>query len=366
MSSESEKDVIRRIDEASVGRRSFVIGGAVAGAAAFATTLEMKEAIAKTEALGPNLAATPPAGFIPFSAPGRIVKVTKADCLQPNKLYPKPDDAKAMLARAMTELTGKPDLVTAVKEFVHPDDIVVVKVNGIALRNMGTNKELVLPFLQAMIDGGVRPDHITVLEQYGNFLDGTRVNASNVPAGVKISIHNNGDATMPERIIAGTGVPTQFCRALTEATAAINFSLIKDHGICGYTGCLKNMTHGCQTVPHNFHLHHASPQIALLYAQDIIKTRVRLNITDGFKLMADGGPLYRQPQYVFPHEAVYVTTDPVAMDAIGHDLVAQARAEHRLPSLEALGRPAAYIQAAADLGLGIADRSQIQLRSVAL
>ncbi len=363
----NEQDVIRRIDEASVGRRSFVLGSAAAAsAAAFGSMLDARDAIAATESVGPNLAASPPAGFVPFSAPGRIIKVTKADCLQPNKLYPKSDDARAMLERALTELTGKPDLVTAVKEFVHPDDVVCVKVNGIALRNMGTNKELVLPFLQAMIDGGVRPDRITVLEQYGNFLDGTRVSAANVPAGVKISIHNNGDATMSPRMIAGTGIPTQFCRALTEATAAINFSLIKDHGICGYTGCLKNMTHGCQTVPHNFHTHHASPQIALLYAQDIIKTRVRLNITDGFKLMADGGPLYRQPQYVFPHESVYVTTDPVAMDAVGHDLVARARADHRLPSLEALGRPAAYIQAAADLGLGIANRDQIRLRSVTL
>ncbi len=361
----NEQDVIRRIDEASVGRRGFVLGGAAA-AAAFGSLLEAKDAIAKTEAVGPSLAAVPPAGFVPFSAPGRVVKVSKADCMQPNKLYPKPDDARAMLERALTELTGKPDLVTAVKEFVHPDDVVVVKVNGIALRNFGTNKELVLPFLQAMIDGGVRPDHITVLEQYGNFLDGTRVSAANVPPGVKISIHNNGDTTMAERVIAGTGVATKFCRALTESTAAINFSLIKDHGICGYTGCLKNMTHGCQTLPHYFHTHHASPQIALLYAQDIIKSRVRLNITDGFKLMADGGPLYRQPQYVFPHESVYVTTDPVAMDALGHDLVAKSRAEHRLPSLEAMGRPAAYIKAAADLGLGIDDLSRIQLRSVTI
>ena len=363
----NEEDVIRRIVEACLGRRTFVGGAATAaGAMAVGSLLEARTALAAEAAVGPNMAATPPAGFVPFSAPGRIVKVTKSDCMQPNKLYPKPDAAREMLERAMMELTGKPDLVTAVKEFVHPEDIVCVKVNGIALRNMGTNKELVLPFLQAMIDGGVRPDHITVLEQYGNFLDGTRVSAANVPAGVKISIHNNGDTTMPARIIAGTGIATQFCRALTESTAAINFSLIKDHGICGYTGCLKNMTHGCQTLPHYFHTHHASPQIALLYAQDIIKSRVRLNITDGFKLMADGGPLYRQPQYVFPHEAVYVTTDPVAMDAFGADLVAKARKEHRLPTLEAMGRPPAYIQAAADLGLGIADRDQIQVRSVAI
>ena len=58
-----------------------------------------------------------------------------------------------------------------------------MKVNGIAEQNMGTNKELVLPFLEAMIAAGVKPENITVLEQYGSFLAGTRVNDSNVPAG---------------------------------------------------------------------------------------------------------------------------------------------------------------------------------------
>ena len=356
--------VIARIERDALSRRTFMAGSAAAVAAA--TLAPPRVAHALGTAAGKSLAATPPAGFVPFSAPGRIVQVTKHDCLMPNQLYPKADDAKAMLERAMTELTGKPNLVEAVRMFVHPQDKVCVKINGIALANMGTNKELVLPFLQAMIDSGVKPQNITVLEQYGSFLAGTRVNAQNVPAGVQVTVHNNSDATMDELLIQGTGVSTKFVRALTESTAAINFSLIKDHGICGYTGCLKNMTHGCQILPHYFHTHHASPQIALLYAQDVVKSRVRLNITDGFKLMADGGPLWRQPRYVFPHESVYVTTDPVAMDAIGLDLVEKARAEHKLPTLAALGRPAAYIQEAADLGLGIADRSQIQLKTVAI
>jgi uncharacterized Fe-S center protein len=355
------QDVIERIEQDSLSRRTFVAGAVAAAAAGALLSPGTAQAAAPK-----NLTAVPPAGFVPFTAPGRIVQVTKQDCLMPNKLYPKADDAKAMLERAMTELTGKASLVEAVRMFVHPQDKVCVKVNGIAEANMGTNKELVLPFLQAMIDAGVPAHNITVLEQYGSFLAGTRVNAQNVPAGVNVTVHNNKDATMDDLLINGTGVTTKFVRALTEATAAINFSLIKDHGICGYTGCLKNMTHGCQILPHYFHNHHASPQIALLYAQDVVKSRVRLNITDGFKLMADGGPLWRQPRYVFPHESVYVTTDPVAMDAIGLDLVVKARAEHKLPSLESLGRPAAYIQEAENLGLGIADRSKIQLKTVAI
>ena len=306
----------------------------------------------------------PPAGFSPFSAPGKVVKVAKADSLQANKLYPKPEAAKEMLTKALTELTGKADLVAAIQQFVHKDDIVVVKVNGIAQSQMTTNKELVLPFVEAMIEGGVKPENVTLLEQYPGFFNATRITPQNVPKGVKIATHSNKDATMDDRLIPGTGTKTKFVRVLTEATAAINFALIKDHSICGYTGALKNMTHGCSINPHDFHVHHASPQIALMYAQDVIKSRVRLCIADGFKVMADGGPLYKRPEFVKPHEAVYASTDPVAIDAIGWEIVEKLRAELKLKSLTDSGREPAYIKAAADLGLGIAERSKIQLKEV--
>lgn len=345
-----------------IGRRAFL---GTAAAAAATASLVSKEAFAGPAA-PKNLAASPPAGFTPFAAPGKVVKVTKKDCLQANQLYPKPEAAKEMLTKALTELTGKPDLVTAVQQFVHKDDIVCVKVNGIAKQNMGTNKELVLPFLEALIAAGVPAGNITVLEQYGDFLAGTRINPGNVPAGIKVVTHGNGNATMDYRLIPGTGTSTKFTKYLTEATAAFNFALIKDHSICGYTGQLKNMTHGCSINPHDFHVHHASPQIAQMYAQDVIKSRVRLNISDAYKVMADGGPLWKRPEMVKVHEAVYVSTDPVAMDTIGWEVVEKLRAELKLKTLTEAGREPAYIKAAADLGLGIADRAKITLKEVAI
>ncbi|NOU30182.1 MAG: DUF362 domain-containing protein [Polyangiaceae bacterium] len=340
----------------SASRREFLGYASIAGALASLPT----SAFAGDKA-DPSLAASPPPGFVPFAAPGRIVKVTKKDSLQENKLYPKADDAKAMLTKALTELTGKSDLPTAIGQFVHKDDIVCVKVNGIAKQNMGTNKELVIPFLEAMILSGVKPENITVLEQYGGFLAGTRVSAQNVPNGVKIAIHQNKDAIMPDRLIPGTGTHTKFVRALTESTAAINFALIKDHSICGYTGALKNMTHGCSINPHDFHAHNASPQIALMYAQDVVKSRVRLCIKDAFKVMAHGGPLWKSPDHVKVHESIYASTDPVALDTVGWELVEELRKGYGLKSLTEEKRAPAYIRAAADLGLGIADRGKIKL-----
>ena len=366
--SDDEKEQIARIERelapredapGTLGRRAFL--GTAAAVAATAATLTPSVAHAAK-----NLAASPPPGFSPFNAPGKVVKVTKADSLQANKLYPRADAAKEMLAKALTELTGKPDLVTAVQQFVHKDDIVVVKVNGIAQSQMATAKELVLPFVEAMIEGGVKAENITLLEQYPGFFNATRITAQNAPAGVKIATHSNGNATMDERLIPGTGVKTKFVRWLTEATAAINFALVKDHSICGYTGALKNMTHGCSINPHDFHVHHASPQIALLYAQDVIKSRVRLCIADAFKVMANGGPLYKRPEFVKQHDSVYVSTDPVALDTIGWEVVEKYRADFKLKTLTEEGREPAYIKAAADLGLGIHERSKIALKEVAI
>src|SRR5215469_3363506 len=100
-------------------RRTFV--GGVAATAATAALLRSRSARADSPSL-PGLAAQPPAGFSPMSAPGVVVRVKKAGCLEANGLYPKADDAKAMLQRALLELTGKTDVVEAVKLFVHPQD----------------------------------------------------------------------------------------------------------------------------------------------------------------------------------------------------------------------------------------------------
>jgi uncharacterized protein (DUF362 family) len=353
-----------RVDP-TVSRRK-VLGGAAALAGAAAGGAELLTH-RNAEAAPASVAASPPAGFVPMAAPGRIVKVSKSDVMMPNGLFPKEEAARTMLERAMTELTGETDLAKAFARFVHKDDKVAIKMNGIAGQTggtMATNKELILPIVAGVIAAGVPASNIVVYEQYTSFFNGTRVSAKNLPAGVVTAVHGNKDATMPE--IRVLNIPTKFVRQLTEATAVINVALIKDHSICGYTGCLKNVTHGSTINPHDFHQHNASPQIAALYAQDVVKSRVRLHITDGFKLIYDGGPLDKNPDRRVGHGSVYVSTDPVAMDTIGWNEVEKWRAEKKLPTLAKAGREPSYIRIAGELGLGVADKEQIRMREVTL
>jgi uncharacterized protein (DUF362 family) len=352
-----------RIDR-TLSRRAFLEGTAVAaGASAL-----LGSRIAAAEDAPASLAAKPPAGFSPMTDPGKVVRVTKSDVLQPNKLFPKPDAAHQMLERAMLEFTGETDLAKAFGRFVHKDDKVAVKLNGIAGQSgatMATNKELVLPIVEGIVAAGVPPTSIIVYEQYTSFLNGTRVREKDLPPGVKTVVHGNSDATMRE--IRVSGVRTKFVRPLTEATAVINVSLMKDHSICGYTGCLKNMTHGSVINPSDFHAHGASPQIADLYAHEIVTSRVRLHITDGFKLIYDGGPLDKRPECRVPHESVYVATDPVAMDTIGWGVIDKWRQEKKLPTLAKAGREPTYIRVASDKHrLGMTRLEDIRLREVTL
>ena len=92
----------QELTRAGMGRRAFL---GTAAAVAAAASLVAKPALAGPAAK--NLAASPPAGFSPFSAPGKVVKVTKKDCLQANQLYPKPDAAKEMLTQRADRAHGQ-------------------------------------------------------------------------------------------------------------------------------------------------------------------------------------------------------------------------------------------------------------------
>jgi uncharacterized protein (DUF362 family) len=352
--------------KSTLNRREFVSSTTALAGLGVLTALP---GVAWAEAAPESLVARPPAGFAPLSLPGRVAKATAkgdfASIMQRNQMWPKPDVAKRMLEQALMQLTGAPNLVEAMKKFIHKDDIVAIKPNGIAGSGMSTSFELIAPLVEACIAAGVPANHITVYEQFTSYLLSTRVGAPkyDLPKGVAIAVHNNKDFTMPGVKIY-EGITTKFCRTMVAATAVIDLGLLKDHSICGYTGALKNMTHGNINNPEAHHAHYANPQIAMLYAHPIMTSRVRLHIADGFKLMYDGGPLLKNQNAVVPHGAVYAATDPVALDAIGSEMVDKERKNRKVRTLAEVGRASKYIQTAGELGLGVADLNKIKLKSV--
>lgn len=348
-------------------RRGFVSG--TVATAAGAILLSEGEAVAADLAA---YVAKPPVGFLPLSVPGKLTKVSAkgdfASFMQPNQLWPKPEVAKSVLEKAMMEFTGASNVNDAMGRFIHKDDVVAIKVNGIAGQKgtytMATNFEVILPVVEAVLALGVPAAKITVYEQFPDFLAGTRINVRKwqLPAGVLTGTHNNADHKMPD-VKVYQGIKTKYARIFTNATAVIDITMIKDHSICGYTGTLKNITHGNINNPHEHHANQASPQIAMLYNHPVVTSRVRLHITDAFKVMYDKGPLDKDARTRIPHGALYVATDPVAMDTMGVKIVDAERKARNLPSLKEAGREPRFIQTAGELGLGIHDLNKIRMQT---
>ncbi len=318
--------------------------------------------------------ARPPSGFQPFVAPGLVTKAEAkgdfASFMQKNHLWPEEDVARRLVERALTDLTGASNSTEAMKRFVSKDDRVAIKVNGIAGQTghtMAVNFEVILPVVEAVLGAGVPARNVSVYEQYPTYLMGTRVGVRKwqLPDGVVTGTHNNRDHSMPP-ITVFENVPTRYCRFFTEATAVIDMTMMKDHSICGFTGALKNITHGNIDNPHKHHAHQASPQIALLYNHPIVQSRVRLHIVDAFKIIYDKGPLDKDPRMRVPHGAIYASTDPVALDTIGEKVIDDERKARGGMTLEKAGRKPRYIARAAELGIGVADMNQIRLRTAVI
>lgn len=287
--------------------------------------------------------------------------------MQNNELWPRPEPARAMLERALTLLLGGNDIASALRAVIHPEDRVAIKVNGIAGQTgatMAFNFEFIEPLVHGLIALGVGPESITVFEQFPKFLAGCRVNvgANRLPEGVKAEYHGNRDVQMPAvRVFHRT--ETKFVRQVTQATAVINLSMMKDHSLCGFTGALKNMTHGQIINPQDHHAHLCNPQIPLLYNHPVLRSRVRLHLVDALKIIYDQGPLDTNPQRRLPFGALFASTDAVALDRVGWQVIEDARREHGLPTLEQARRKPGYILTAGDLGLGVADMNAIRLTS---
>ena len=103
----------------------------------------------------------------------------------------------------------------------------------------------------------------------------------------------------------------------------------------------------------------------------MIKDKVRLIIADAFRVIYQGGPFgARSRNYNVRHNMWFASTDPVAMDKIGWEILDAHRTRKGMPPLmkrrhergkpRGSGRPIC-IPKAEELGLGIADRAKIKV-----
>ncbi|MCP2604681.1 DUF362 domain-containing protein [Candidatus Aminicenantes bacterium AH-873-B07] len=140
---------------------------------------------------------------------------------------------------------------------------------------------------------------------------------------------------------------------------SISLAILKDHGIAGITGVMKNYF-GAIHNPNKYHDTNCDPYIAELSEVGLIKNKNKLSILDGLIVQYHRGPSYHS-QWAEKCECFILSTDPVASDFIGWQLIEKIRKKKGLPTLEEKKRKPYYLFTAEKMGLGKANLNEIQL-----
>lgn len=154
-----------------------------------------------------------------------------------------------------------------------------------------------------------------------------------------------------------------FARVLTrEVTKVIHIPSLQDSFLTGINGAIAGMVVNNIdnwrrfTNPPYF----GDPYVAEIYASEVISGKVIVTFLDALFLQFAGGP-FPNPAQTMENATIFASYDPVAIDFTARGLLDETRQIHRLP---ALGSMTGYIETAAQMGMGVAEDSKIQLRRI--
>jgi uncharacterized protein (DUF362 family) len=267
-----------------------------------------------------------------------------------------------MLDRSLQSVYGTDTPLAAWKKVVRPGEVVGLKVNGLSGVGMTTSVLLVESICERLREAAIPPENIVIWDRLNTDLEsaGFRINSRQD----RIRTIGNDTLGYEDELAVFGAVGSRLAKTLTQVCdAVINLPVLKDHGIAGVTIALKNMF-GAIHNPNKYHINAGDPYVADVNMLPPIRQKVRLHICDATTAQYEGGPSFK-PQWTWPFNGLIVSSDPVALDSVGWQILERKRNEKGMESLRALGRAPNYIATAADpehrLGTTEPDRIQLDL-----
>ena len=292
----------------------------------------------------------------------RIV-ISRDTGLRPSESSLDAERLHKLLDRAVQALFDRDDPVSAWRCVVKPGEVVGLKVNCLAGRWMSTTPELVEAVCERLQQAGIKGQDIIVWDRLNTDLEDAGFPIRYKGPGIRY-IGNDVLGYEPELMVYGAA-GSLVCRTLTRVCdAVINMPVLKDHGIAGLPGALKNMF-GAIHNPNKYHLDNGDPYVADVYSLSPIRSKTRLAICDATTAQYEGGPSF-MPHWTWPFNGLLVGTDPVALDHTAWHIIERKRAEMNMSSLKAIKREPTYIATAASAqhNLGTDDPSLIDVIEV--
>lgn len=236
-------------------------------------------------------------------------------------------------------------------QLIKRDDVIGIKFNSIGQEAIGTTQPFAAQLLESLRRADISPDRIMLIEVPERLTRefGTRRCPIGF-AGGKVSFGSGED---------------ELAAVLQEVSAIINVPFLKTHNIAQMTGCLKNLSHALIRSPRLCHANHCSPFVGDILALPQIRPKLRIHIVNALRAVFDGGPLPGR-QGLWTHGGILVSTDPVAADQVGADILNEQRLARGLPTFGDREGHVPHVHAAGARGLGTDDQDYIQLLEPAL
>ena len=268
-----------------------------------------------------------------------------------------PEAARLAMEGALAASVGAASGVEAATALFSPRDVVGIKVNCLAGKNLSPRVDLVEALVDLIADAGVDRRRIIVFERSNRELQraGFTIRESGPPYRC-IGTNNDYDR---EPSTSGA-IGSCFARMVsTTCSALVSFGVVKDHDLSGVSAGMKNW-YGVIHNPNKYHDNGCDPYIADVARHPYIRNKLRLTVLDGVIAQCHGGPAYRQGG-IFKLGMVAASTDPVAADLWAWREIESERARRGMPNLEAAGRPVRFLASAAKAGLGIDDPQRLSV-----
>ncbi len=326
---------------------------------------------------------------LPGKFPGKVIQLTNSQSVIDN--VPVESEAYKMIEKALLELTGEDKIKAAWRHFVSPGEKIGIKVNPIGGKLLSTSHAVTQSVIRQLLEAGIEKENIILWDRRmmdlieagytAEMYPGIKIMATELQdekgsfydASGKLYGENNIDKdwfywadvegtydsdTLPYMINGGKH--SYFTRILTqEVDKVINLPILKNAG-ASITNAMKNLGYGVITNTGRLHAQLWNETSAEVCAFAPVRDKVVLNICDALRGCFNGGP-GANPQFICNYNAILVATDPVALDRIAYDIIVEKRIKEGIQK-SATPEVLKFLEQSTDLGLGVSDKSKIELR----
>ena len=326
-------------------------------------------------------------GTQPAATPSIVYAVHDSDAIRSYKTNP--SVVRQMVNRLVLTATGQSDVARAWGSLVSPSDKIGIKISAAGGELFTTHHDVVNAIVDGLVAAGHPRGSIIVWDRslggikdagYRPGVDGYQLKAIAPRDGYdpKATISSpligkliwgdleyvSYEGKMPLLSdTENTSNISHFSKILsTEVTKIINVPVMSSSEMNGIAGCIYNVT-----IPNIDNWRRFAQgslfgveSLAEIYSDPIIAKKVAFNLMDGLVAQYAGGP-QSQPNYAVHHATLYASKDPVALDSVALRRLEKWRGNASLPPI---GRAAAYVDFASQLGLGNSVTNRIEVRNI--